>query len=498
MGIEFTRRSFLGGISALFATGVAKTYAEEVGAGRPGISFGVVSDIHITPREPFAALCKRMGKPFPVNNKRFLELDIFEKCLRYFDEQGCDAVMVAGDMADDGLTCQLQAVADCWYGIFPGDRSRRDGRHVEKLFIGGNHDFGGVHYGLPSVFPDIRKVLPEDEWLSKHMAEHWERIFHEKYAPIYMKEVKGYRFIGAHWDDWGGIPGVVDFMKRHGGEVRGSKPFFFFEHQQPANTCFGTWAFNPDPYSTEALKEFPNAVAFSGHSHKSLLLPYNFWQGSFTSIGTATLCTLCGECGRENGSSKFQNERLAMKRINSQYHDHAHGMFVRVYDAFMEISRRDFATDEDLGETIVIPLPATEKSPFFYANQKAAGRAPGPFPAGAKVSATRRMEKDGERVRVRFPVARNVAGMPPVAEYEVEAVHREADVERTLFTRYVYSPRCYSDPSRDAGDVEAVFLGSLFPPTGRTFFKVRAREAFGHFNEPIFSGPMKEQATPLP
>ena len=491
MSLEFSRRSFIGGISALFASGTAKTYAAAVGAGRPNISFGVVSDIHITPKTHIEALCRRTGRAVPKVGKRFVELDIFEKSLRYFDRQGCDAVMVAGDMADDGLTGQLQVVADCWYGVFPDGRSKRDGRPVEKLFCCGNHDKDGVWYGLRTIFPYPPNELPEDEWLSKNIEEKWERILHEKYAPIYMKEVKGYKFIGAHWNNFDGIPAVVDYMKKHGDEVRGKKPFFFFEHQQPANTCFGTWAFNPDPYSTEALKSFPNAIVFSGHSHKSLLLPYNFWQGAFTSIGAATLCTLCGEYGRENGSVKYQNERIVMKRIQSGYHDHAHGMFVRVYDSFMEISRRDFATDEDLGETIVIPLPATEKSPFFYANQKAAGRAPGAFPAGAKVSVTGQKETDGERVRVKVPVARNVAGMPPVAEYEVEAIHREADVERTLFTRYVYSPRCYSDPSKDVGDVEAVFLGSLFPSTGSTRLKVRAREAFGHFNKPIVSDVLK-------
>lgn len=489
MSIKFTRRGFLGGISALFASGAAKTYAEAVGAGKPNISFGVVSDIHITPRAHLEALCKRTGRVLPPNRKRVLETDIFEKCLKYFDECGCDAVMVAGDMADDGLTGQLQAVADCWYGVFPGDRSKRDGRHVEKLFIGGNHDFGGVYYaGTRALFPN-EKELPEDEWLSKHMAEHWERIFHEKYAPIYMKDVKGYKFIGAHWKDWDGIPGVVDFMKKHADEVRGSRPFFFFEHQQPANTCFSTWAFNPDPFSTEALKDFPNAVAFSGHSHKSLLLPYNFWQGSFTSIGTATLCTLCGEYGRDNGSCKFQNERISMKRVPSQYHDHAHGMFVRVYDGFMEISRRDFATDEDLGETIVIPLPATEKSPFFYANQKAASRAPDSFPEGAVVKAWMTAEKAGDRMHVKFPTVPYVAGRTPVAEYEVEAVHCEMDVVRTLFTRYVYSPKCYSNPSKDVKEIEAFFPGKLFPGSGRVVFKIRARDSFGHFNAPISSAP---------
>lgn len=487
MDIEFSRRTFLGGLTALFATGAAKSYAAAIGAGKPNLSFGVVSDIHITPRASIEDICRRTGRPFPGPSKRILETDVFERALRYFDGQGCDAVMVAGDMADDGYTGQLQAVADCWYGVFPGDRSKLDGRPVVKLFIGGNHDVEGPYFGgSTQIFPNWNDV-PDEDWLWNHIERHWERIFHEKFEPIYMKEVKGYKFIGAHWASWEGVPGIVDYMRKHGDEVRGRRPFFFFEHQQPAHSCLGEWVFNPDPFSGEALKRFPNAVAFSGHTHKSLLLPHNYWQGSFTSIGTSTLCTIVGEGGRENGGRKFENERVAMEPLYSSHRDHAHGMFVRVYDDFMEILRHDFATDEDLGETVVIPLPATEKSPFFYANQKADSRAPAPFPKNAAVRAYRGTGTERGRVYVKFPSVPGGPGRSIAADYEIEAVCREVDVERTLFTRYVYSPRHLGEPSKDVGEVVAFFPDDLFNVSGEVFFRVRAREALGKMNEPIVS-----------
>lgn len=165
MAVEFSRRSFLGGLSFLFAEGVVRTYAEAVGAGRPRVSFGVLSDIHINPRAACDAVRARMGLgPIATGRHRYVETDIFEKALRWFDERGCDGVMIAGDMADDGLRSQFQAVADCWYVVFPNDASTRDGRPVEKLFIGGNHDFLGVHYsGGASIHEHGAYRIPDDE-----------------------------------------------------------------------------------------------------------------------------------------------------------------------------------------------------------------------------------------------------------------------------------------------------------------------------------------------
>ena len=481
MAMEFTRRQFFGGLSALLATASAKSYAAATGAGKPNLKFGVLSDIHIS---PIAYMERFLGGDRASHRVR--ETDLFEQALRYFDEQGADGVLIAGDIADWGLVGQLQAVADCWYKVFPNGRSARDGRKVEQLFALGNHDFEGFNYGYAKKACGQTKI-PKEEILATDMAANWERIFHEPYRPIWQKEVKGYTFIGGHWGKWDGITGIEEYMKEHGPALKGTRPFFYAQHPQPKDTCLGAWIWgHDDGRSTRALSPYPNAVAFSGHSHKPLTNELNVWQGAFTSIGTATLCQLGTGVGRENSTHVVENHRSVMEYHRGRKGDvteAAHGQLVSVYDGFLEIERRDFVRGESVGPNWVVPVPAGKEAPFLYANRAAASKAPGPFPEGAKIAVT----KAAGKVRLEFPPARAIAGASPVADYEIEAVHEEADVVRTLFTRYVYGPGVFFDATKEKGPIVAEFDEKLFPKGGRYFFRARAHEIFGKFNAAIES-----------
>ena len=75
MRVDFTRRGFMGSAAALFASAAANTYAEAVGAGRPRLVFGLISDIHIRPRCEMERLMP--GKK-AVDT---IETDLFEKAL---------------------------------------------------------------------------------------------------------------------------------------------------------------------------------------------------------------------------------------------------------------------------------------------------------------------------------------------------------------------------------------------------------------------------------
>ena len=112
MDAELTRRGFIGGGAALLSTVAARSYAVAVGAGKPNLKFGVLSDIHISPAAYMAKYLK--GDP---KQHRPRETDLFEKALRHFDERGADAVVIAGDLADWGLVGQMKAITDCWWGM---------------------------------------------------------------------------------------------------------------------------------------------------------------------------------------------------------------------------------------------------------------------------------------------------------------------------------------------------------------------------------------------
>ena len=121
---DFTRRDFLKSLFAGTAIasfgGVRLFGADEKEAAVPKLRIGVVSDVHIY-MDPKST-------------------SVWEKTLRWYDAQGVDVVLVAGDIADTSQLQQLKNFADTWYKVFPNDKGA-DGRHVEKFFIQGNHDF---------------------------------------------------------------------------------------------------------------------------------------------------------------------------------------------------------------------------------------------------------------------------------------------------------------------------------------------------------------------
>ena len=81
MNILSSRRSFLAGVSAFSLSGCVAGRGGFL-SGAPRLKFGVVSDIHITD---------------------WNSTEIFRKTLRWYSDQGVDAVMIVGDLADHGL-----------------------------------------------------------------------------------------------------------------------------------------------------------------------------------------------------------------------------------------------------------------------------------------------------------------------------------------------------------------------------------------------------------
>ena len=130
-----SRRWFIGGAASFGALGGCRFFSGSgFASGTPRLRFGVVSDIHL----------KRRSAPGESEESANNELT-FVRTLEWFRDQGVDGVVVAGDMADQGTIEQLELVAEAWNRVFPGDRAP-DGRKVERLFVYGNHDMGGVPY----------------------------------------------------------------------------------------------------------------------------------------------------------------------------------------------------------------------------------------------------------------------------------------------------------------------------------------------------------------
>ncbi|MBR0504138.1 MAG: metallophosphoesterase, partial [Kiritimatiellae bacterium] len=219
--------------------GAARVLRAESGifsGGTPNLVLGIVTDIHLS--------IGRSNGVFVFNGE-----GTFRSTLEWFRDRGVDGVVICGDMADNGLVEELQAVARVWYEVFPNDLAP-DGHRVERLFVYGNHDYEGYTYGTArNLFGDSAY----DHSINKDLAAAWQSCFNEAYTPVWRKDVKGYSFVGAHWIadhcrgwDEVGVPQMPDWFTANGATLDPSKPFFYIQHPPPKNTCHCDWVWGHD------------------------------------------------------------------------------------------------------------------------------------------------------------------------------------------------------------------------------------------------------------
>ena len=421
-GNGVSRRWFIGGLGSLGALGGCRAFCAPTGqcvSGRPNLVFGVVSDVHMR----IAADGNGLAAGYDTQT--------LEHALSWFRDQGVDAVMIPGDLADSGLLPELEAVAAAWFKVFPNDRAP-DGRHVERLFVYGNHDWNGWVYSKRAETIFTNEAERRRNMVGLDQKGNWERVFHEPFSLVWRKEVKGYSFVGAHWTkehcigsslaDEKGIQGVREFFAQTAA-FDPSRPFFYFQHPHLKNTCYGPWAWGHDNgEAPQVLSAYPNAVAISGHSHYTLTDERSIWQGAFTALGASSLrytglpYNSCPPAGYENtiAPKPWRTEvdpYKAMPALGAgSTQDGRQGMLVRVYDDRIVFVRREFVYDQSLGDDWVVPLAAAAPRPFDFAVRATQVPAPA-FPPDATLSV--------RKVRGKIRGGKGVKGAVPSAETDV-------------------------------------------------------------------------------
>ena len=486
--MDLSRRSFVGGALAAgvwgAAAGTAAPHMESRhlgGVGHdqrvpPRLRFGMMSDVHIG------------GKPDAVETT--------EKVLRWFASENVDAVLCAGDVAHSGLISELEKFAAVWYKVFPGGRAP-DGRKVELMISTGNHDV--------DAWGGRWKNFTEAEMLAKRFCykdnpeKTWQRLFGQKWEIIWRREVKGYTFIGSQWSSL--KPPIEKYMKEHAQEFASSRPFFYCQHQAPKGTCHGSYsaALSGDDLgeTVRALSPFPNAVAFSGHSHCAISDERTVWQGAFTSIGAGCIHEGSGGFGYANVTAawhpSYRKKLMASLADPHPWGGDAKGggcELVEVFDDHLVVHRRSVVFGLPLGPAFVVPLPARKDGPLDFARRAAAPVAP-QFAPDATVTATfcpkgHALEgvsfKGKPCIYVSFPRAKTVNGSR-VFDYTVEVADAQERippvVRKIVAPGFAYPEACADLPG------ECLFTPEELPVGKPVRLTVTPRDCFGRAGRPL-------------
>ena len=448
-----TRRDFLG--NTLAALGFAALpggflFAAPPGwkrGGKPNLVFGVVADTHL--RTAYNG--RTIGKMWTPR--------YFQAALEFFRDAGVDAVMHCGDFAHRGQVAEMQFHADVWNRVFAGRQK------PVKLFATGNHDVIGSTYG-----DFVAKIYPDETERAKHVfandiAAHWERIWGEKYEGVWHKEVKGYHFFGRHYEmPVGALPEAV-----HAGaekfSLKGSRPFFIVQHRIPPKG------------QRDALRGFPNAMAFFGHWHVSNADWRTVILNKFPAIQ-------CGAC-RPDGGNGLPDDGVAKAALqgSKSLTPSREGLLVRVYDDMLVIERREFGEGGSLGADWVMPFGKYAPHPFSQEELKKVIGEPQFSKSGKLRVESVKLESGEEAVKISIPLA---DGNPDSRVYAYEVVVIGEAGSKKLF-KAVYAAGCNLGIGHepDGGVTTLEIAKDELPPGKRLTIAARPLTSLGTYGRPI-------------
>ncbi len=179
-----------------------------------------------------------------------------------------DALLLAGDVTNDGTKTEFNKLKKTL------DSSLKENTRLLAI-AAKNHD--GYHMSRTKERAEISSITGLNA--DFHLV------------------VGGYHFIGlsvsgkfpAHYDK-----AQLTWLREQLDEAvldDPDKPVFVMHHEHVKNTVYGSSSFERwgVPYFNDILKDYPQVVDFSGHSHYPLNHPNSVWQGEFTAVGTGAV-----------------------------------------------------------------------------------------------------------------------------------------------------------------------------------------------------------------
>lgn len=317
--VKIISMTLLGAVSGTIVPVQAMSLFEG-GSEEDGVSFAVISDVHIK-----STASKEDAK--------------FAKALNTINEKSpnLDAIVVAGDLTDHGYLTEEKRFMDIY--------NQNANLDAEKLFVMGNHDFWN------GLSPELA-------------TKQFETVMGVK-ANTH-KVLNGFHFIQVTSEGSSSNGafnnGQLEWTKSQLEEANKedpNKPIFVTVHEHISDTVYGSddWGYTA---LYDILKDYPQVVTFSGHSHYSIEDERSIHQKDFTSVGTSSLSYMELEQGKIQGS------------VPAGASDYSQGMIVNVdEDNKVTIERLDFHNDKEIKEPWVV---TPNKSEFIYTDERALNR----------------------------------------------------------------------------------------------------------------------------
>lgn len=390
--------------------------------------------------------------------------------LQNYKAKGVDVILVPGDMTDDASLAGYQKMWAAFDAVWP-DASTRP----PIISCMGNHDYWNGRFQTPQVPNDLEaaKALYMEQMGVDSLNTH--------------DVVKGYHFISISPQD-DSTHGLfteesIAYLENAIAEAEAddpTKPIFVQAHQHVRKKVDGVeypTVYLSDEWGNaalyDAMKDHPQVVFFSGHSHAPIDDERSIHQEDFTSIGTSSMNYLELESGKVGGTKP------------TGYNTRAQSLYLEVTADEITVERWDKGVKMGSRPNWVIELPAT-KDNFAYTNEKRnAERVAPQFPSGAAITVSDLTENT---VKLTLPAATHDDF---VHSYRVEVVNKSN--EDIPDVNYLY----FSDFCKSVPNMASTVTYTLSGLAGSTDYEINiyAIESFGKESEPLSTEITTEKGT---
>ena len=371
------------------------------------LRFAVMSDTHYS-------------ETHPVVRERFARaMEAIRRCADADDYKTLDALYVVGDFTDTSTAAQMEMFRTDAEAFLPAE--------TKLVILLANHD---MHY-----VPDNRAAMAD-----------FERIF--GMARDRHEVIRGYHFISVSgirgadgWDD-SFDEAKQAFAREALAQARadgGNRPIFFFQHTGFPGTIAGGDFGRLELFSI--LKDYPQVIDFSGHSHQSANSPREIDQNYFTCVGTGSMYSLSARTGRVHHDYDLSS-------WNGK--DYGQMLLVEVSaDDAVRIRCLDAQAGGFYDDGIVL-RDVWDPARHTCTDRRAALAKPPVFPEGASVTAVR----EAEGLRLTFPQAHGIGER--VQDYRVTV----SDAAGVVLAQRTF-PSDY--PALRPCEIFSVFLSGTYP-----------------------------------
>lgn len=428
------------------------------------LSFGAVSDTHV-----YASSTDQDA----ANLKTAITQ------LKARSNNNLDALLVAGDCSGDGTDAALQNFQNVAYSNLPASA---------RLFaIGGNHDGADQDSQLLSKLmgnKELGNAVPN--CTAGDLAQ-----------GDYHTVIKGYHFIGMSMKGMVGDTDAYDlnWLKAQLAAAKADDPnkaIFLTMHGPAYDTIYGSHM--DDNYQTTAgpgsmwndttiipvLKDYPQVVVFSGHSHYPLNPETSIMQTTFTQVGTASVANMSNDPFYiDTGDSTNNSDSFFVSQGNLVQVDK---------NGVIRITRCDFSQDKTIRSPWIFPT-ATDTSKFIYTKDRGSKLEAPQFPSGSTIKGHFTSITDPNKIIVNLTFTNAISQQDIVQYYKIDIT--SPDNSTVYYSNYCHS-NFYFFPDGKLDDTFKIAWGidqkdsSTNIPTDKDFkISITPYDSFGNQGNPI-------------